>query len=113
MTGITRKFAEGTSLPYFQQVITSFRLVSRVTVGALCSYFQYNAVLPVYDWYYMQVCWRGLAPLFSINILLVFDLYTMLLKGPRSHDKKFTSLRLALHMFDYFDYFDYLSWLQS
>jgi hypothetical protein len=28
----------------------------------------------------------------------------MLLKGPRSHDKKFTSLRLVLHMFDYFDY---------
>jgi hypothetical protein len=42
--------------------------------------------------------------LISSNILLVFDLYTMLLMGPRSHDKKFTSLRLALHMFDYFDY---------
>jgi hypothetical protein len=37
----------------------------------------------------------------SSNILLVFGLYTMLLKGPRSHDKKFTSLRLVLHLFDY------------
>jgi hypothetical protein len=38
------------------------------------------------------------------NILLIFNLYTMLLKGPRSHGKMFTSLQLVLQMFDYFNY---------
>jgi hypothetical protein len=56
MTGITCRFVEGASLPYFQYLITSFRLVSWVTEGALCSYFQYNSVLLVYNWYYVQVC---------------------------------------------------------
>jgi hypothetical protein len=54
-TGIMRKFAEGASLPYFQYPITSFWLVSWVTEGALWSYFQYNSILLVYDWYYVQV----------------------------------------------------------
>jgi hypothetical protein len=40
-TGITRKFVEGPFLPYFQYLITSFRLVSWVTEGALLQYFQY------------------------------------------------------------------------
>jgi hypothetical protein len=109
LTKVTiRNFAEGASLPYFQYLITSLWLVSWVTEGALRLYFQYNVVLLVSDWYYTHVCRRGVAPLFSSNILLVFDLYTMLLKEPRSHDKKFTSLRLVLHMYDYFDY---SSWL--
>jgi hypothetical protein len=47
---------------------------------------------------------KGPRSLISSNILLVFDLYTMLLKGLRSHDKKFTNLQLVLHMIDYFDY---------
>jgi hypothetical protein len=47
---------------------------------------------------------KGPHSLISSNILLIFDLYTILLKGPRSHDKKITSLRLVLHMFDYFNY---------
>jgi hypothetical protein len=47
---------------------------------------------------------KGPRSLISSNILLVFDLYTMLLKGPRSHGKGFTSLSLVLHLFDYFDY---------
>jgi hypothetical protein len=100
----TSKFTEGASLPCSQYLITSFRLESWVTQGALHSYFQYNVVLLVYDWCYTQVCSSGLAPFFFSNILLVFDLYTMLLKGPRSHAKKLTSSRLVLHMFDYFDY---------
>jgi hypothetical protein len=28
-------------------------------------YFHYNSILPVYDWYYAQVCWRGLSPYFQ------------------------------------------------
>jgi hypothetical protein len=52
MTSTTRKFTEGSSFPYFQYLITSFQLVSWVSEGPLCSYFQYNFVLPVYDWYY-------------------------------------------------------------
>jgi hypothetical protein len=36
--------------------------------------------------------------------LLVFDWYSMLLKGPYSHDTVFTSSRLVLHVFDNFDY---------
>jgi hypothetical protein len=51
-----RKFAEGVLLPYFQKHITSFRLVSCVSEGASCSYFLYNSILLVYDWYYVQVC---------------------------------------------------------
>jgi hypothetical protein len=69
-TGITRKFVEGASFPYFEYLITSFRLVSWVSEGPLCSYFQYNSVLLVYDWYYAQVCWRGLAPLFPVTYYL-------------------------------------------
>jgi hypothetical protein len=65
-TGIKHKFAEGTSLPYFQNLITSFRLVSWVTEGALYLYFQYNSVLLVYNWYYAQVRWKGLTPLFPV-----------------------------------------------
>jgi hypothetical protein len=29
--------------------------------------FQYNSVLLVYDWYYVQVYWRGLTPVFSVT----------------------------------------------
>jgi hypothetical protein len=47
-TGITRRFIEGALLPYFQYLITSFRLVSWVSKGSLCLYFQYNSILPVY-----------------------------------------------------------------
>jgi hypothetical protein len=47
---------------------------------------------------------KGPRSLIFSNILLIFDLYTMLLKGLRSHNKKFTSLQLVLHMIDYFDY---------
>jgi hypothetical protein len=32
------------------------RLVSCVTEGASCSYFQYESILLVNDWYYEQVC---------------------------------------------------------
>jgi hypothetical protein len=38
-TRTTRKFTEGASLPYFQYLITSFRLVSWVSEGSLCLYF--------------------------------------------------------------------------
>jgi hypothetical protein len=66
--------------------------------------------------YPVQCCFTGLQlvlrasllmgprSLIFSNILLVFDLYTMLLKGPYSHDKNFTSLQLVLHLFYYFDY---------
>jgi hypothetical protein len=47
---------------------------------------------------------KGPRSLISSNILLGFDLYTMLLKRLCSHGKRFTSLRLVLHLFDYFDY---------
>jgi hypothetical protein len=41
-------------------------------------------------------------------------LYASLLKGPRSHDKAFTSLRLVLRVFDYFDYSSHLQiWSES
>jgi hypothetical protein len=47
---------------------------------------------------------KGPRSLISSSILLDFNLYTMLLKGPRSHAERFTSLRLVLHLFDCFDY---------
>jgi hypothetical protein len=30
-------------------------------------YFQYNSVLLVHDWYYVQVCSRGLAPILPVT----------------------------------------------
>jgi hypothetical protein len=49
------KLAEGAVLPYCQYLITSFRLVSCGTEGALRLYSQYNAILLVYDWHYAQI----------------------------------------------------------
>jgi hypothetical protein len=59
-TGTMRKFTKGASLPYSQYLIIRVRLVFWVSEGPLCSYFQYNSVLLVYDRYYVQVCGRGL-----------------------------------------------------
>jgi hypothetical protein len=58
----------------------------------------------VYNWYCAQVLLKGPRSLISSNILLVYDLYIMLWKGPHSHGKKFTSLLLVLYMFNYFNY---------
>jgi hypothetical protein len=41
---------------YGNAQIISFRLVFYITEGASLPYFQYNYVLRVSDWYYMQVC---------------------------------------------------------
>jgi hypothetical protein len=52
----------------------------------LLPYFQYYSILLVHDWYYVQVYRRGLAPILPVTLrLLVFDEYSMLLKGPCSH----------------------------
>jgi hypothetical protein len=45
------------------------RYLCKFTEEASLPYIQYNSVLLVYDWYYMQVCWRGLAPLLPITDL--------------------------------------------
>jgi hypothetical protein len=55
------------------------------------TYFQYNSVLLVFDWYYVKVYWRGLAPLVpEMFILQVSGYYSKLLKGPHSHTSNTT-----------------------
>jgi hypothetical protein len=45
-------------------------------------YYQYNSVLSVYDWYYAQVYWRGLAPLFSVTYYLFSTCTLCYWRGP-------------------------------
>jgi hypothetical protein len=82
--------------------ITSFRLLLYVTEGAMLPYFQYYSILLVHDWYYMQVYWRDLAPIFPVMLrLLVSYYYSMLPKGPRSHtysNAQTTSFQLVFYV---------------
>jgi hypothetical protein len=62
-------------------------------------YYQYNFVLPVHDWYYTQVYWRGIAPILPPVIITSFRLVSWVTKGALRSNFEYNAVLLVYNWY--------------